>query len=73
MLQTYSADHPVLSAIAAQDREGFVAAEMAQREAAGLSSLGRVELFDNAHDESDCLKAQYAHTRCPFVYSHRCG
>ena len=25
------------------------------------------------YDENACLKSQYAHTRCPFVYSHRCA
>jgi len=42
LLQTYSPDHPVLLAIAAQDRDGFVAAEMAAREAAGLPPFGRL-------------------------------
>ena len=42
MLQTYTPDHPVLGAIAAQDRDGFISAEMAAREMAGLPPYGRL-------------------------------
>jgi len=42
LLQTFSPDHPVLMSIAASDRDGFVAAEMAGRELAGLPPFGRL-------------------------------
>ena len=42
LLQTFSPDHPVLAAIAGGDRDGFVTAEMAGREAAGLPPYGRL-------------------------------
>jgi len=42
LLQTYAPEHPVLQAIAAQDREAFVAAEMEAREASGLPPFGRL-------------------------------
>lgn len=42
LLQTYAPDHPVLQAIKLQDRDAFVAAEMAEREASGLPPFGRL-------------------------------
>ncbi len=42
LLQTYAPDHAVMQALAAQDRDAFVAAEMAEREAAGLPPFGRL-------------------------------
>jgi primosomal protein N' (replication factor Y) len=42
MIQTWSPDHPVMQAIAAGDRDGFIAVEMAEREAAGLPPFGRI-------------------------------
>ena len=42
LLQTWAPDHPVMQALAAQDRDGFVAVEMAEREAAGLPPFGRL-------------------------------
>jgi primosomal protein N' (replication factor Y) len=42
LLQTWAPDHPVMQALQAQDRDGFVAAEMAEREAAGLPPFGRL-------------------------------
>ncbi|MFC3071407.1 primosomal protein N' [Phenylobacterium soli] len=42
LLQTYAPDHPVMQALAAQDREAFVAAEMGERELAGLPPFGRL-------------------------------
>jgi primosomal protein N' (replication factor Y) len=42
MLQTFTPDHPVLTAIAGNDRDGFIAAEMAGRELAGLPPFGRL-------------------------------
>ncbi|HYF23017.1 MAG TPA: primosomal protein N' [Caulobacteraceae bacterium] len=42
LIQTYAPEHPVLQALAAQDRDAFVAAETAEREAAGLPPIGRL-------------------------------
>jgi primosomal protein N' (replication factor Y) (superfamily II helicase) len=42
LLQTWTPDHPVLQALAAGDRDGFVDAEMAEREAASLPPYGRL-------------------------------
>ena len=42
LLQTFTPDHPVLMALAAQDRDGVVAAEMEGRRLAGLPPFGRL-------------------------------
>jgi primosomal protein N' (replication factor Y) len=42
LLQTYAPDHAVMQALQAQDRDAFVAAEMAERELAGLPPFGRL-------------------------------
>jgi primosomal protein N' (replication factor Y) (superfamily II helicase) len=42
LLQTWTPEHPVLQALAAGDRDAFVAAEMAEREAASLPPYGRL-------------------------------
>jgi primosomal protein N' (replication factor Y) len=42
LLQTYAPDHAVMQALKAQDRDAFVAAEMAAREASGLPPFGRL-------------------------------
>jgi len=42
LVQTYAPDHAVMEALAAQDRDAFVAAEMAEREAARLPPFGRL-------------------------------
>jgi primosomal protein N' (replication factor Y) len=42
LLQTYAPDQPVMQALKSQDRDAFVAAEMAMREAAGLPPFGRL-------------------------------
>ncbi|HLI66995.1 MAG TPA: primosomal protein N' [Caulobacteraceae bacterium] len=42
LLQTYQPEQPVMQALKAQDRDAFVAAEMAAREAAGLPPFGRL-------------------------------
>ena len=42
ILQTWTPEHPVLMALAAGDRDAFVAAEMAEREAAALPPYGRL-------------------------------
>ena len=42
VLQTWTPEHPVLMALAAGDRDAFVAAELAEREAAFLPPYGRL-------------------------------
>ncbi len=42
LLQTWTPDHPVLMALAAGDRDAFVEAEMAEREAGSLPPHGRL-------------------------------
>jgi primosomal protein N' (replication factor Y) len=42
LLQTYMPEHPVMEALASGDRESFLAAEKAQREAAGMPPFGRL-------------------------------
>jgi primosomal protein N' (replication factor Y) len=42
ILQTWTPEHPVLMALAAGDRDAFVAAELAEREAAFLPPYGRL-------------------------------
>ncbi|HEX4198879.1 MAG TPA: primosomal protein N' [Caulobacteraceae bacterium] len=42
LIQTYAPEQAVMQALAAQDRDAFVAAEMAAREAAGLPPFGRL-------------------------------
>ena len=42
ILQTWTPEHPVLQALAAGDRDAFVEAEMAEREAAALPPFGRL-------------------------------
>jgi primosomal protein N' (replication factor Y) len=42
LIQTWAADHPVMRAIAAGDRDGFMAVELAERQAVGLPPFGRL-------------------------------
>ena len=42
LLQTYAPEHAVMQALQAQDRDAFVAAEMAAREMSGLPPYGRL-------------------------------
>ena len=42
LLQTWVPEHPVMQALKAQDRDSFIAAEMAERQAAGLPPYGRL-------------------------------
>ena len=42
LLQTWAPEHPVMQALQAQDRDAFVALEMAEREAARLPPFGRL-------------------------------
>jgi len=42
LIQTYAPQEPVMQALAAQDRDAFFAAEIAEREAAGMPPYGRL-------------------------------
>ena len=42
LLQTYAPDHAVMQALKVQDRDAFVAAEMTERQAAGLPPFARL-------------------------------
>jgi primosomal protein N' (replication factor Y) len=42
LLQTYAPEHAVMQALKAQDRDAFTAAEMTERQAAGLPPFGRL-------------------------------
>ena len=42
LIQTYAPQEPVMQALAAQDRDAFFAAEVAEREAAGMPPYGRL-------------------------------
>jgi len=42
LIQTYAPDHAVMQALKAQDRDAFLAAETAEREAASLPPFGRL-------------------------------
>ena len=42
LLQTWAPEHAVMQALASQDRDAFVEAEMAERELAGLPPFGRL-------------------------------
>jgi primosomal protein N' (replication factor Y) len=51
LIQTWAPEHPVMQALAAQDRDAFVAVESAERKAAGLPPYGRlVALILSSHD-----------------------
>ena len=42
LLQSWQPDHPVISTLAAGDRDGFLASEMAARQLAGMPPFGRL-------------------------------
>lgn len=53
LLQTIQPDHPVMQALVSHDRDGFLAAEMSQREHAGWPPYGRLAalLLDGAQEQ----------------------
>ena len=57
LLQTWAPDHMVMQALAAQDRDAFVAAEMAEREAAGLPPFGRLAAVVASGPDAAALEA----------------
>jgi primosomal protein N' (replication factor Y) len=57
LIQTYAPDHTVMRTLAAQDRDAFVAAEMAEREAAGLPPFGRLAAIIASSPDAEVLEA----------------
>jgi len=57
LIQTYAPDHKVMEALAAQDRDAFVAAEMGEREAAGLPPFGRLAAIIASGPDAAALEA----------------
>ncbi|MEZ5994321.1 MAG: primosomal protein N' [Hyphomonadaceae bacterium] len=61
LIQTYAPHEPVMQALAAQDRDAFFAAEISEREAAGMPPYGRLAaIIVSAPDEqlvNDASKA----------------
>lgn len=57
LLQTYTPDHAVMQALAAQDRDAFVAAEMEERELAGLPPFGRLGAIIVSSENPQALEA----------------
>ena len=56
LLQTYAPDHPVMQALKAQDRDGFVAVEMAERKLAGLPPYGRLAAVIASGPDAEALE-----------------
>jgi len=57
LLQTYAPEHSVMQALKAQDRDAFVAAEMSEREMAGLPPFGRLAAVIASGPDSAQLEA----------------
>lgn len=57
LLQTYSPEHAVMQALAAQDRDAFVEAEMAMRRDAGLPPYGRLAAVIASGPDGEALEA----------------
>ena len=64
LIQTYMPDQPVMKALAAGDRDGFLEAEAAARRSAGLPPFGRLAaLIVSASDAESCDFAARALSR----------
>ena len=64
LLQTYAAEHPVIEALAAGDRDSFMAQEAAAREAHGLPPFGRLAaVVASGPGEAETLRAASAFAR----------
>jgi primosomal protein N' (replication factor Y) len=57
LLQSWAPEHPVMQALAAGDRDAFVAVEMAEREAAGLPPFGRLAAVILSGPDPQALEA----------------
>jgi len=56
LIQTYTPDHPVMQALAAQDRDAFLAAEAQMREASGLPPYGRLAAVILSSSDAESLE-----------------
>ena len=64
MLQTYAAEHPVIEALAAGDRDSFMAREAAARKAHGLPPFGRLAaVIASGPNEAETSRAASALAR----------
>src|SRR5690606_31091068 len=57
ILQTWTPEHPVLQALAAGDRDAFIEAEMAEREAAALPPYGRLAALILSGEKAEAVEA----------------
>jgi primosomal protein N' (replication factor Y) len=57
LIQTWAPDHPVMQALAAQDRESFFDLELADREALGLPPFGRLAALILSSEQKPTLNA----------------
>ena len=57
LLQTYAPDHAVMQALAAQDRDAFVATEMEARQASGLPPFGRLAALIASSPDPEALES----------------
>lgn len=57
LIQTHGPEHPVMAALAAGRREAFLAAEMREREQAGMPPFGRLAAIILAGPDRDALEA----------------
>jgi primosomal protein N' (replication factor Y) len=57
LIQTWAPDHPVMQALAAQDRDAFADIELSERQAAGLPPFGRLAAVILASRDPDRLEA----------------
>jgi primosomal protein N' (replication factor Y) len=60
LIQTWAPEHPVMQALAAQDREGFFDLELAEREALGLPPFGRLAALVLSSEHKPVLDAYAA-------------
>ncbi len=56
-IQTYAPDHPVMQALAAADRDGFMAVELEERRAVGLPPFGRLAAVVLSGPDAKSLEA----------------
>ena len=57
LVQTYAPEHAVMQALKAQDRDAFLDAELAEREAAGLPPFGRLVALILSSENAPALEA----------------
>lgn len=57
LIQTWAPDHPVMQALAAQDRDAFVDLELAERQATGLPPFGRLAAVILASRDQERLES----------------